>query len=122
MIPSGDLWLAPLTRLRADLPGNVPGPHAAEYYAQRSGPDGAGVLLTEATPVCPEGHGYYRTPGLHTEAQAEAWKPVTQAVHDAGSQIFCQLWHVGGGPDYKRVKCSPPRALATDEIPGVVAS
>ena len=37
MIPSGDLWLAPLTRLRADLPGNVPGPHAAEYYAQRSG-------------------------------------------------------------------------------------
>ncbi len=149
MIPSGDLWLAPLTRLRADLPGNVPGPHAAEYYAQRSGPEGAGVLLTEATPVCPEGHGYYRTPGLHTEAQAEAWKPVTQAVHDAGSQIFCQLWHVGRmshvdlqpgggapvsstntaaprhvvvGPDYKRVKCSPPRALATDDIPGVVAS
>ena len=53
MIPSADLWLAPLTRLRADLPGNVPGPHAADYYAQRSGPEGAGVLLTEATPVCP---------------------------------------------------------------------
>ena len=67
MIPSADLWLAPLTRLRADLPGNVPGPHAAEYYAQRSGPEGAGVVLTEATPVCPEGHGYYRTPGLHTK-------------------------------------------------------
>ena len=116
---------------------------------QRSGPEGAGVLLTEATPVCPEGHGYYRTPGLHTEEQAEAWKPVTQAVHDAGSQIFCQLWHVGRmshvdlqpggsapvsstntaaprhvvvGPDYKRVKCSPPRALPTDEISNVVAS
>ena len=129
------MWLAPLTRLRADLPGNVPGPHAAEYYAQRSGPEGAGVLLTEATPVCPEGHGYYRTPGLHTKEQAEAWKPVAQAVHKAGSQIFCQLWHVGRmshvdlqpgggapvsstntaaprhvvvGPDYSRVKCSPP--------------
>ena len=95
MIPSADLWMAPLTRLRAELPGNVPGPHAAEYYAQRSGPEGAGVLLTEATPVCPEGHGYYRTPGLYTEDQANGWKTVTQAVHDAGSQIFCQLWHVG---------------------------
>ena len=101
-VRAGDLdarsrvWMAPLTRSRAMMPGNIPGPMNAEYYAQRADPDrGAGVIISEATPVEPRGHGYYATPGIHTDEQAEGWKLVTDAVHARGGLIVCQLWHVG---------------------------
>ena len=89
------LYFAPLTRARASMPGNLPNPMMAEYYAQRSGPDGADILLSEATPVSQQGHGYYATPGIHTAEQVDGWRLVTDAVHAAGSEIWCQLWHVG---------------------------
>jgi len=86
--------MAPLTRNRA--PGQLPTPLMATYYAQRADPrDGAGLIITEATPVCPEGHGYADTPGLHSEAQVQAWRQVTDAVHARGGHIVVQLWHVG---------------------------
>ena len=83
--------MSSLTRNRAG-PGNVPTPLMAEYYRQRAS---AGLILTEATPMCPEGHGYPRTPGIHTAEQLAGWKQVTAAVHDAGGKIAVQLWHVG---------------------------
>jgi N-ethylmaleimide reductase len=87
--------MAPLTRNRAG-PGQVPTALMAQYYAQRANPrTGAALVITEATPVCPEGHGYADTPGIHTEAQIEGWKRVTDAVHAQGGRIFVQLWHVG---------------------------
>jgi N-ethylmaleimide reductase len=68
----------------------------ATYYAQRAQRDqGAGLIITEATPVCPEGHGYADTPGIHTPQQVQAWKAVTEAVHREGGHIVVQLWHVG---------------------------
>jgi N-ethylmaleimide reductase len=86
--------MAPLTRNRA--PGNLPTPIMATYYGQRAHPvTGAGLIVSEGTPVCPEGHGYSDTPGIHTPEQIEAWKPVTAAVHAQGGRIVCQLWHVG---------------------------
>eukprot|EP01037_Dinobryon_pediforme_P015343 gene15343-15490_t len=93
----GDLTLpnriimAPLTRCRA-APGRVPYALNADYYAQRAG---AGLILSEATAVVPQGVGYPDTPGLWSEAQVEGWKLVTKAVHDKGGRIFAQLWHVG---------------------------
>ena len=83
--------MAPLTRNRA-APGNVPSDLAVEYYRQRAS---AGMILTEATPICAEGHGYPRTPGIHTPEQIAGWQKVTQAVHERGGKIVCQLWHVG---------------------------
>lgn len=85
------LVMAPMTRNRA---GTVRVPNAlmAEYYRQRAG---AGLIVTEATTVSPEGYGYVDTPGIMTEAQVEGWKPVTEAVHRAGGRIALQLWHVG---------------------------
>jgi N-ethylmaleimide reductase len=83
--------MSSLTRNRAGA-GNVPTPLVAEYYRQRAS---AGLILTEATPICPEGHGYPRTPGIHTPEQIDGWKPVTEAVHGAGGKIALQLWHVG---------------------------
>ena len=83
--------MAPLTRNRA-VGGNVPSPLAAAYYAQRAS---AGLLIAEATQICPEGQGYIATPGIHSPQQVAGWKMVTRAVHDAGGRIVLQLWHVG---------------------------
>ena len=97
-ITIGDLTLknrvimAPLTRARAVNPGRVPNALMAEYYAQRAS---AGLILSEATSVSPQGVGYEHTPGIWSDEQVEGWKLVTAAVHAKGGKIFMQLWHVG---------------------------
>jgi N-ethylmaleimide reductase len=135
------LVMAPMTRSRA-LDGNVPNPHAAIYYGQRAS---AGLIVTEATQVSPQGVGYIRTPGIHSAAQVAGWKTITDAVHRAGGTIFLQLWHVGriSHPDFHdgALPVAPsaiaadgtvftaqgpkpmvtPRALALAELPGIVA-
>jgi len=83
--------LAPLTRCRSY--GNVPQPHAAVYYAQRA--TKGGLLIAEATGVSPTAQGYPETPGIWTQEQVEAWKPIVDAVHRKGGIFFCQIWHVG---------------------------
>jgi N-ethylmaleimide reductase len=83
--------MAPLTRSRAG-PGNVPHVLNALYYAQRAS---AGLIISEATQISPEGQGYISTPGIHTRAQVEGWRIVTNAVHVAGGCMVLQLWHVG---------------------------
>jgi N-ethylmaleimide reductase len=133
--------MAPLTRSRADTDG-VPSPLAADYYAQRAS---AGLLIAEATNISPQGRGYAWTPGIYSEAQAEAWRRVTACVHGHCGRIFDQLWHVGrvSHPDLQPGHALPvapsaiaargqtytedgfrdfvvPRALETDEIPGIV--
>lgn len=82
--------LAPLTRSRHA--NTVPNDLAPTYYAQRAS---GGLLIAEATQVTPRGQGYPDTPGIHNDAQVEAWKKVTDAVHAVGGRIFLQLWHVG---------------------------
>ncbi|MCO5570843.1 hypothetical protein L7F22_024571 [Adiantum nelumboides] len=135
--------LAPLTRCRSY--GNVPQPHAALYYSQRATP--GGLLIAEATGVSDTAQGYPHTPGVWTQEQVEAWKPIVKAVHDKGTFFFLQIWHVGrvtntayqpgGQPPVssttKRVTgtllmpsgtesgdYSEPRALKTEEIPHIV--
>jgi N-ethylmaleimide reductase len=133
--------MAPMTRNRAGE-GNAPTALNVEYYAQRAG---AGLIVTEATQVSPQGVGYPGTPGIHSDRQVEGWRQVTAAVHQAGGRIFLQLWHVGrishpslqpGGvlpvaPSAIAAKGNAitmsglqpfptPRALETDEIEGVV--
>jgi N-ethylmaleimide reductase len=133
--------MAPLTRSRAGKEG-VPRQLNAEYYAQRAS---AGLLISEATNISQQARGYAFTPGIWTEAQVEGWRLVTDAVHAKGGHIFCQLWHVGrishpdlqpdgelpvapsairpGGQAFTESGFKPhvmPRALDTDEIPGIV--
>ena len=134
--------MAPLTRNRADNDTGEVGDMHVDYYRQRAG---AGIIITEATQISPEGKGYLGTPGIHTEGQVAAWRKVTDAVHEAGGKIVLQLWHVGRishtslQPDGQSpvapsainagVKTftadgfeptSDPRALETDEMPRVV--
>lgn len=144
---AGDLVLpnrvimAPLTRLRADLPGHIPNALMAEYYAQRAS---AGLIISEATPVSPWGVGYEGVPGAWTAEQTAGWKQVTRAVHERGGRIVLQLWHVGRISDpyflNGQLPVAPsaiqpkghvtgfrperpyvtPRALERDEIPAIV--
>lgn len=83
--------MSPMTRNRAGA-GNVPGDAAALYYAQRSS---AGLIVTEATQVSPQGVGYPMTPGIHSSEQVQGWKNVVSAVHEKGGRIFLQLFHCG---------------------------
>jgi len=85
------LVMAPMTRCRAGA-RNVPTDTMARYYEQRAS---AGLIVTEATQVAPEGVGYPNTPGIYSREQVEGWKRVTRAVHAAGGRIVAQLWHVG---------------------------
>ncbi|MFD2570337.1 alkene reductase [Spirosoma soli] len=151
----GDLLLpnrmvmAPLTRNRANSPGDVPTELMATYYAQRAS---AGLIISEATHVSPQAVGYIHAPGLFTLSQVVGWKRVNEAVHQAGGRIFAQLFHTGrmslsyfqpGGQPHVAPSAIPaqgykatiyaydgsltqvpygePRALATDEIPGIIA-
>jgi len=136
--------MAPLTRNRA--PGALPNALMASYYAQRAS---AGLLITEGTAISHQGQGYADVPGLWSDEQVAAWKPVTDAVHAAGGKIVTQLWHVGRishtslqpngqapvAPSAIKanaktvliqdgvasyVETSEPRALALSELPGLI--
>ncbi len=85
--------MAPLTRMRATIPGEAPNALNAEYYAQRATP--GGLIIAEASQVVPGGKMINSTPGIHTDEQIAGWKPVVDAVHAKGGFIYLQLWHVG---------------------------
>ena len=135
------ILMAPLTRGRSSA-GHVPiTALKAEYYAQRAA---AGLIIAEATGITQEGSGWPAAPGIWSDEQVEAWKPVTAAVHDADGRIILQLWHMGrlvhsdflgGQPPVSASATKAPgfahtaegkkdyveaRALALDEIPRVI--
>ena len=83
--------MAPMTRNRAGA-GNAPGPRNALYYEQRAS---AGLIITEATQISPQGVGYPGTPGIHSPEQIAGWKLIVDVVRRAGGRIYLQLWHVG---------------------------
>lgn len=84
--------MAPMTRSRTTQPGDIPNELMATYYQQRAD---AGLIITEGAPISAVARGYSMTPGIYTPEHIDGWKKVTRAVHDAGSKIFIQLWHVG---------------------------
>ncbi|AWV88888.1 alkene reductase [Bradymonas sediminis] len=83
--------MAPMTRSRAVDEGKADA-QTALYYTQRAS---AGLIISEGVAISEQSQGYLFVPGLYTEAQVEAWRPVTESVHQAGGRIFAQLWHVG---------------------------
>ena len=134
--------MAPMTRDRAG-DGDVPTPLMAEYYRQRAA---AGMIVTEGTQPSPVGKGYWRTPGIHSAAQIEAWRQVADGVHAQGGSIVLQLMHCGRvvvpdnrgftadviapsalacptrvpGPDGIPSPTAEPRAIDADEIPALL--
>ncbi|QDU73453.1 N-ethylmaleimide reductase [Bremerella volcania] len=140
---SNRIAMAPMTRGRAGKE-RMANALMAKYYQQRAA---AGLLITEATTISPQANGWDQSPGIYTSEMVEAWKQVPQAVHEKGGKIFLQLWHTGrashssfhGGEsavapsaimiDDGEMQHTPngkeprevPRALETEEIPGIVA-
>ena len=138
--------MAPLTRLRSRQPGDVPQALNAEYYGQRA--SRGGLIVTEATDIAEQARGYAGAPGIYSAEQIAGWRQVTDAVHAKGGLIVLQIWHTGrvshssmqpGGAlpvapsgvaiegrhsdrQGKPVDFETPRALATEEIPGIVAA
>lgn len=106
--------MAPLTRGRAG-PGFVPNELAREYYRQRAS---AGLIISEATGISQEGLGWPNAPGLWTDAQVEGWKPVTEAVHEAGGRIVAQLWHMGRVVHSVFNDGKPPVSASATQAPG----
>jgi 2,4-dienoyl-CoA reductase-like NADH-dependent reductase (Old Yellow Enzyme family) len=134
--------MSPLTRSRAGA-SRIPNELMATYYSQRAG---AGLIISEATVVSPQGIGYADTPGIWSQEQVSGWRKVTTAVHEAGGRMLLQLWHVGrishpmflGG----QLPVAPsalaaeghvslvrpqtpypvPRALGREEIPALIAA
>ena len=133
--------LAPMTRGRAGKERTATA-LMAEYYTQRAG---GGLLISEATVISEQANGWINTPGIYTDGMVEGWKLVTEAVHAQGTPMFLQLWHCGRAshstfhdgelavapsaiaideeyihtPDGK-MPHETPRALKTEEIPGIV--
>ena len=108
--------MAPLTRGRS-VAGHVPiAALKAEYYSQRAD---AGLIIAEATGITQEGLGWPSAPGIWSDAQVEAWKPVTAAVHEAGGRIMLQLWHMGRlvHPDF--LNGEPPVSSSATTAPGL---
>ena len=106
--------MAPLTRGRAGADG-VPTPIMATYYSQRAS---AGLIISEATGISREGAGWPSAPGLWTDAQTEAWKPVIEAVHQAGGRIVAQLWHMGRIVHPYYLGGEPPVSASATRAPG----
>lgn len=124
--------MAPMSRNRADA-AEAANDLTAKYYAQRAG---AGLIVTEASPVSPQGRANRNAPGIYDGKQIAGWRLVTRAVHSKGGKIFLQLWHAGRvsqaavqpegalpvAPSAIAAQgFAAPRALAAEEIPGVVA-
>jgi N-ethylmaleimide reductase len=134
--------MAPMTRARSGL-SRIPNALMAEYYAQRAS---AGLIVTEATTISRQANGWNQSPGIYTDEMVDGWKLTTEAVHAQGGRIFLQLWHMGRAshsdfhdgelpvsasaiaitgdgidtPDGQKKTYEVPRALETDEIPGIV--
>lgn len=101
--------LAPMTRVSADESG-----HATERmlrYYRGFARGGFGLLVTEGVYTDTEySQGYLNQPGLATTKHADAWRPVVDAVHDAGAAVYAQLMHAGAqsqGNRYRRGTVGP---------------
>lgn len=109
------IFMAPLTRGRSEGVHVPISALKADYYSQRAS---AGLIIAEATGITQEGSGWPAAPGIWSDAQVEAWKPVTDAVHEKGGRIILQLWHMGRlvHPDY--LDGAPPVSASATKAPG----
>jgi len=134
--------MPPLSRVRSEQPGDIPGALMAEYYTQRASE--GGLIITESASVAIGGRAYYGAPGFYADVQVAGWKRIVDAVHAKGGKVISQLWHGGrvahldltegqtpvapSEVPFKGqvltksgwVTASPARALKLEEIPGII--
>ncbi|MBA1837926.1 alkene reductase [Corynebacterium sp. zg912] len=132
--------MAPLTRSRAGRNG-VPTQLHETYYSQRAS---FGLVVTEGVFPTVTRRAFPGQTGIDTPEQIAGWRRVADAVHEAGGRIFMQVMNAGrlshaslqegtqpvapsavasgtAVRDFEsRKDCPVPRALDTDELPGII--
>lgn len=134
--------LAPMTRLRTIQPGDIPSPMMADFYGQRASE--GGLEIVEGVSISITARSYLGAASFYHDGQVEGWKAVADAVHAKGGRVFMQLIHGGRQSHVEMtggvaplapsvvpfegvaltkdgfVPASQHRALAIEEIPGVI--
>jgi N-ethylmaleimide reductase len=134
--------LAPMTRLRTIQPGDIPSPMMADFYGQRASPGGLAII--EGVSISIPARSYLGAASFFDDSQVDGWKTIAAAVHAKGGRVFMQLIHGGRQSHVEMtggvaplapsvvpfdgvaltkdgfVPASPHRALAIEEIPGIV--
>ena len=86
------LWVAPMCQYSADdgVVGRWHLVHLGQFAV-----GGAGVVMTEATGVLPEGRISPECPGIWNDEQQDAWAPIVEVIRAHGAVPGIQLAHAG---------------------------
>jgi 2,4-dienoyl-CoA reductase-like NADH-dependent reductase (Old Yellow Enzyme family) len=88
------LWIAPMCQYSVDDEDGVPTDwHLVHLGSLARG--GAGLVLTEATAVSPEGRITPQDTGIWNDEQVAAWRRIVDFAHGEGAVIGMQLAHAG---------------------------
>lgn len=88
--------MSPMTRSFST--SGIPGQDVVDYYRRRAEAE-VGLIFTEGTYIAHSSAGDgSHVPRLESDTTVEAWRAVTDAVHESDTPIFCQLWHMGLSP------------------------
>ncbi len=133
--------MASMARARSDI-NRAPTDMVAQYYAQRAG---AGLIVTEASSISIMSQSRPHASAIFADNHVDGFAKVAARVHAAGGIIFQQIYHLGRKADPTRMPGGAPvlapsaiaangtingangpcpfglpRAIETDEIPGIV--
>jgi len=107
------LAVAPMSRVSATHDG-LATERMLRYYRDFAR-GGFGIVITEGTYTDSDAsQGYDRQPGIATELQAEAWRPVAHEIRQAGALAIMQLMHAGALS--QRALCGGRRTIAPSPI------
>ena len=106
------LWVAPMCQYSA-IDGVVQPWHHVHLGAWAI--HKAGLIITEATSVSPEGRISIDDAGLWNDAQAEAWAPIVSFSHDHDVPMVVQLAHAGRKASTRAPFKPGGQALAMEE-------
>jgi 2,4-dienoyl-CoA reductase-like NADH-dependent reductase (Old Yellow Enzyme family) len=86
------VWVSPMCQYSAvdGVPGTWHLVHLGSFAR-----GGAGLVMSEATAVSPEGRISPQDTGLWNDAQLEAWRPIVAFVKEQGATAAIQLAHAG---------------------------
>lgn len=88
------LWVAPMCQYSVDLEDGVPTDwHLVHLGAFARG--GAGLVISEASAVSPEGRISAEDTGIWNDEQRDAWRRIVDFIHTQGAAAGIQLAHAG---------------------------
>ena len=105
--------MPPMCMYCAEEDGLVTDWHIMHYASRAVG--GTGLIIVEATGICPEGRISSNDLGLWNDQQIPGMKKLTDAVHANGAKIAVQLNHAGRKCTALGMDVEAPSAVPFDE-------